>query len=133
MQVCAHLWPGVSVQASAGGSPEHAHLLLSARLPASPVTPRPAGQLGHLVLLRLHETGPGPRPGSGRTASLAPLPGKSLQADMAPGPPGTESHFLRILHLPCASRPSPGVSFAQVQGLTTTGGFFPGSIAASVT
>ena len=28
-----------------GASPEHAHLLLSARLPASPVTPRPAGQL----------------------------------------------------------------------------------------
>lgn len=59
-----------------------------------PSPPRPAGQLGHLVLLRLHETGPGPCPGSGRTASLAPLPGKSLQADMAPGPPGTESHFL---------------------------------------
>ena len=74
----------------AQGTAQHICCCLPACQPLPP-PPGPPTSWGHLVLLRLHETGPGPRPGPGRAASLPPLPGDCLRADMAPGPPGTES------------------------------------------
>lgn len=133
-QVRAHLWLGVSVQASMGGQPRAQHI--RCYLPAGQPLPSPPGPPAaevtlscyvpmKLALVPVQDLG---EPPASRCSPGILLRLTWLQARLAPSPGS-----LSILHLPCASRPPLGAAFAQVQGLTTTGGFFPGSITASVT
>lgn len=91
----------------------------------------------HLVLSHFNNIGLGPCPGPGREASLMPLPGDPLQADMAPGPLGAESRLLlnppsalRRIALCQPSVPSPGIS-SQCFRDSQCRGLFSGSITAS--
>lgn len=109
-------------------------LRLFAQLPASHIASMSPASWGQLVLLHINRIGPCPCPGPGRDANLLLLPRDSLQADLAPAPPGTEFwlslNFSICLHhiLPCASRPfPPGNTFTELQGLAAVGGFLRAS------